>query len=102
MSCEKHRIATVVALTLVTVIGAVLSVQMDRAGTPTGTSASAVETTPASPATDTGEQVDSVETAAACRVRPECSTNSDCDERCGVGLGKCVHSNCPVRVCRCT
>ena len=38
---------------------------------------------------------------AACRMRPECSTDSDCDERCGVGQGKCVHSSCPVRVCHC-
>ncbi|HET6372269.1 MAG TPA: hypothetical protein VFG76_03115 [Candidatus Polarisedimenticolia bacterium] len=42
-----------------------------------------------------------VEPAAICRLIPECGKNSDCDDRCGVGLGKCVHSNCPVRICRC-
>lgn len=38
---------------------------------------------------------------AVCRLRPECSTNEECDVVCGAGLGKCVHSNCPVRICRC-
>ena len=38
---------------------------------------------------------------AICRLLPECWANSDCDARCGAGLGKCVHSNCPVRICRC-
>ena len=39
---------------------------------------------------------------AACRRAPECWTDSDCDVQCGgVGLGKCVHSNCPVRICKC-
>ncbi len=44
---------------------------------------------------------DVVEPAAVCRLLPECFTNSDCDARCGAGQGKCVHSNCPVRLCRC-
>ncbi len=38
---------------------------------------------------------------ALCKLRPECWSNSDCDLRCGTGLGKCVHSNCPVRICVC-
>lgn len=38
---------------------------------------------------------------AACRRLPECSTNSDCDSICGIGLGHCVHSNCPIRICKC-
>ena len=39
---------------------------------------------------------------AACRRAPECSVDSDCDVLCGgVGLGKCVHSSCPVRICKC-
>jgi hypothetical protein len=38
---------------------------------------------------------------AACRRAPECSIDSDCNLLCGVGLGKCVHSNCPVRICKC-
>jgi len=40
-------------------------------------------------------------TDAACRRAPECSVDSDCDAVCGVGLGHCVHSNCPVRICKC-
>ena len=38
---------------------------------------------------------------AICRLFPECWSDSDCDSRCGVGLGKCVHSNCPPRLCKC-
>jgi len=40
-------------------------------------------------------------TAAACRKAPECSIDSDCDAICGAGLGHCVHSSCPVRICKC-
>lgn len=39
---------------------------------------------------------------AACRMRPQCSVNADCDAICGVGQGKCVHSNCPIRICKCS
>lgn len=38
---------------------------------------------------------------AACRRAPECAVDSDCDAICGVGHGHCVHSNCPVRICKC-
>ena len=41
------------------------------------------------------------ESTAACRKEPQCSIDSDCDLICGVGLGKCVHSSCPIRVCHC-
>jgi len=41
------------------------------------------------------------EARAACRMMPECWVNSDCDAQCGIGQGRCVHSNCPVRVCKC-
>jgi hypothetical protein len=46
-------------------------------------------------------QAGAPEPVAICRLLPECWVNSDCDARCGAGLGKCVHSNCPVRLCRC-
>ena len=39
---------------------------------------------------------------AICRLLPECWSNSDCDFRCGVGQGKCVHHNCPPRLCKCS
>ena len=39
--------------------------------------------------------------AAICRLEPQCWTNSDCDSVCGTGQGRCVHSKCPVRVCKC-
>jgi len=39
---------------------------------------------------------------AICRLMPECWANADCDAQCGgAGLGRCAHSRCPVRVCRC-
>ena len=38
---------------------------------------------------------------AACKMRPQCSVNADCDAICGAGLGHCVHSSCPVRICKC-
>jgi len=44
---------------------------------------------------------DSITTSAICRLRPECSTDADCDAVCGVGQGRCAHSRCPVRVCKC-
>ncbi|HEU5181841.1 MAG TPA: hypothetical protein VFW45_13720 [Candidatus Polarisedimenticolia bacterium] len=37
----------------------------------------------------------------ACRRLPECFSDSDCDVLCGGGGGKCVHSNCPTRICKC-
>jgi hypothetical protein len=48
-----------------------------------------------------GQEKDLLEPAAICRLRPQCMTNSDCDGLCGEGLGKCVRSKCPVRICRC-
>jgi hypothetical protein len=42
------------------------------------------------------------EAQAACRMRPQCSTNSQCDSICGTGLGHCVHSSCPIRICKCS
>jgi hypothetical protein len=43
-----------------------------------------------------------LEPVAICRLIPECSKNADCDAQCGAGLGKCVHSKCPIRICRCS
>jgi hypothetical protein len=39
--------------------------------------------------------------AAICRLIPQCSKDVDCDAQCGAGNGNCVHSRCPIRVCRC-
>jgi hypothetical protein len=38
---------------------------------------------------------------AACRIRPECDSDDDCDAICGPGLGNCIHNRCPIRICRC-
>ena len=62
----------------------------------------------ASPAVDTPEFLPpadfnggQAEPVAICRLLPECWQNSDCDFKCGAGLGRCVHSNCPPRLCKC-
>ncbi len=61
---------------------------------------------PESGQTFTGGTVDpdrpgEIASTALCKLRPECWRDSDCDVRCGTGLGKCVHSNCPIRICVC-
>jgi hypothetical protein len=38
---------------------------------------------------------------AICRLIPQCDSNADCVALCGTEGAKCVHSRCPVRVCRC-
>ena len=38
---------------------------------------------------------------AICRLIPQCGSNADCVALCGTEDAKCVHSKCPVRVCRC-
>lgn len=65
-------------------------------------------TTPASalPAPMTGNACDGsvvVEPEApTCLLIPQCSRNSDCDALCGgPRLGRCVHNDCPARVCTC-
>ena len=37
----------------------------------------------------------------ACRMEPQCSTDADCFAWCGPTGGHCVHSSCPVRICKC-
>lgn len=48
------------------------------------------------PAPDPGMQP-----AAICRLIPECDSKADCEAICGTTTAKCVHSRCPIRVCRC-
>ena len=38
----------------------------------------------------------------ACKMRPQCSTNADCAAWCPVAGGHCVHSSCPIRICKCS
>jgi hypothetical protein len=53
------------------------------------------------PPADLSTGAPGAEPTAICRLFPECWSDSDCDARCGVGQGKCVHSNCPPRLCKC-
>jgi hypothetical protein len=41
-------------------------------------------------------------TPVACRIKPQCSTDEDCLAWCGPTGGHCVHSNCPIRICKCS
>jgi hypothetical protein len=41
------------------------------------------------------------EPVVVCLLIPQCWRNSDCDAQCGAGLGRCVHSTCPARICSC-
>ena len=40
-------------------------------------------------------------TPVACRKEPQCSTDADCTAWCGPTGGHCVHSSCPIRICKC-
>ena len=113
MSQKNPWMARVVVLAVVAVVGAAFMTML--AGEPvTGSGANEATVCAASQSSGSeawaadfdlseavGPQSSGAEPIAICRLRPECSSNSDCDLKCGVGLGKCVHSNCPVRICRC-
>lgn len=115
MSHERSRIAKAVALTLVAAASAAVMAALNRAGEPvTDVDLGRLAASPAScdrgpekacadvaNTVEPGQDEALLEPAAICRLLPECDTNSDCDEKCGVGQGKCAHSRCPVRVCRC-
>jgi hypothetical protein len=115
MSLKSSRIAKVVALTLVAVVGAAVMTALNRAGEPVadvdlGQPAVSPASCDRGPETswagvahtaDMCQDEVLLEPAAICRLLPECDANSDCDEKCGIGQGKCAHSRCPVRVCRC-
>ena len=51
---------------------------------------------------EAGSAANQAQPVAICRLLPECWSDSDCDLRCGVGRGKCIHNKCPVRICRCS
>lgn len=116
MSHKSSLMAKVVALAVVAVVGVVVVTALDAVGVPAADAASGGATVCAAShgagpetaqadvahAAESGQQEDRAQPAAICRLRPECTSDSDCDLRCGVGRGKCVHSNCPVRICRCS
>ncbi|MGH9868861.1 MAG: hypothetical protein ACREAA_11940 [Candidatus Polarisedimenticolia bacterium] len=40
--------------------------------------------------------------AIGCLLIPPCFRNSDCDAACGgPRTGRCVHNDCPIRICSC-
>ena len=41
-------------------------------------------------------------TVGACRMEPQCSTDTDCAAWCPTAGGHCVHSRCPIRICKCS
>ena len=69
---------------------------LDFFGTATGSCLTATFTIPApSPAA-----LDLFGALSCCR--PECSSNSGCDKKCGVGLGTCVQVNSCCKQCICS
>ena len=69
---------------------------LDFFGTTAGSCPAATLTTPApSPAA-----LDLFGALSCCR--PECSSNSGCDKKCGVGLGTCVQVNSCCKQCICS
>ena len=83
------------ALTL-TVPAAFAAPPLDFLETTTGSCPAATLTTPApSPAA-----LDLFGALSCCR--PECSSNSGCDKKCGVGLGTCVQVNSCCKQCICS
>ena len=115
MTYRDARTVKLLLLTLAIIAGGVILTGLSAAathapdGVPGGVPVSSTTCGPAPeapPADDAGaapappnDEPDG--TAAACRKAPECSIDSDCDAICGVGLGHCVHSSCPVRICKC-
>jgi hypothetical protein len=72
-----------------------IAAPLDFFGTATGSCPTATLSTPApSPAA-----LDLFGALSCCR--PECSTNSGCDKKCGVGLGSCVQVNSCCKQCIC-
>ena len=102
MRHEGSWIAKVVALAVVAVVGVAVMMAPGAAGEPaTQNAVIGPELCATSQPMDTGQQASFAQPAAICKLMPECWSNSDCDLRCGVGLGKCIHSKCPVRICVC-
>jgi hypothetical protein len=112
MSHRKTWAVNSILLALAALVGVAVMTGVSAAAHPAAGGAAAVSAAPsvgapeATPTADAGTEPaspndDSAETTAACRRAPECSVDSDCDAQCGIGLGKCVHSSCPVRICKC-
>ena len=75
-------------------------------GSPNAVSAESVATAASSAAADVPESVPGQPaddfTPVACKMEPQCSTNTDCVAFCGPSGGHCVHSSCPIRICKCS
>ena len=102
------------AMVVMVMVGVAVMASMDSAGTattPPGLVASESSVPCDNPGIESARPDDSIALKLvdesvtpepiACRRAPECWADSDCDLLCGPGLGKCVHSSCPVRICKC-
>lgn len=103
------------ALVVMVMVGVAIMTSTDSAGTamtepalvasaefaPCGEPGAVASQADVFPAAALDQEATAPEPVAICRLLPQCWVNSDCDAQCGAGLGKCVHSNCPVRICRC-
>ena len=101
MRHEGSWIGKVIALAVFAVVGVAVMMAPGATGEPVTQNPSAPEFCAAGHTPDTGLPASAAQPAAICKLMPECWSNSDCDWKCGVGLGKCIHSRCPVRICVC-
>jgi len=114
MKHQSSWMVKVAALAVVVMVGAAVAVAVDPVGT-SKTAPQAGESAlfaqngnagpecqdEALPALELLSDQSAPEPVVVCLLIPECSRNSDCDARCGAGLGRCVHNPCPARICRC-
>ena len=112
MPMKRQWMAKVVALAVVVMVGAAVVAAMDpagatatapKAGEPMLVAPNAAAACQASilPAGGLAPDANAPEPVVVCLLIPECWSNSDCDAKCGAKLGRCVHNDCPARICRC-
>ena len=73
------------------------AIVLDLGNEPATDEAADSSSTDLQPAPETPE----MQPTAICRLIPQCDASADCVAICGTAGAKCVHSRCPVRVCRC-
>jgi hypothetical protein len=111
MPMKRQWMAKVVALAVVVMVGAAVAA-MDPVGAPAApragepalvapNAAAAQCQAEILPAGELAPDANAPEPVVVCLLIPECWSNSDCDAKCGAKLGRCVHNDCPARICRC-
>ena len=95
---QRQAVLCLVSMGLLFIAAASLAATMETA---TGTNTETVLLNPTDPGPDALPAPDDM-TPVACRKEPQCSTDADCFAWCGPTGGHCVHSSCPIRICKCS